>query len=141
MTIPVTIRAFVPEDANAVIDLLQDVSAYRPASEMVASMAEAFAVQPNCYSCVAIQGDRPIGFGSVFILNRVRGGLSAIVEDVAVTESMRGSGIGRAILNDLSEAARARGCVKVTLEASPSAEPFYRAAGFVEAGRVMRLML
>jgi GNAT superfamily N-acetyltransferase len=141
VTNSVTIRAFVPEDIDAVIDLLQDVSAYRPDADIAPSLAKAFAAQTNSYACVAIQDGRPIGFGSVFILNRLRGGLSAIVEDVVVAASMRGNGIGQAILTALSEVARARGCFKVTLEASPSAERFYCAAGFARAGRVMKLML
>lgn len=141
MTSPVTVRAFVPGDIDVVIDLLQDVSAYRPPADTVLLLAKAFAVQPCCYACVAVQDGRPIGFGSVFFLNRLRGGVSAIIEDVVVAESFRGYGIGRIILNALLEAARLRGGFKVTLEASPSAEKFYCAAGFIEAGRIMKFLL
>jgi GNAT superfamily N-acetyltransferase len=141
MITPVTIREFALEDIDAVIDLLQDVSAYRPDANIASSIAKAFVNQSNSYACVAIQDGKPVGFGSVFILNRLRGGLSAIVEDVVVVASMRGNGIGRAIMSALTESARARGCFKVTLEASPSAEQFYYASGFVKAGRVMKLIL
>ncbi len=54
---------------------------------------------------------------------------------------MRGKGIGRAILSALSDEARARGCFKISLEASASAEQFYYDAGFVKSGQVMKLML
>ena len=138
---PVTIRTFVPEDMDIVIDLLQEVSAYRPVNETAPTLAKAFADQANSYGCVALQDGQVIGFGSIFILNRLRGGRSAIVEDIVVTASMRGNGIGRSILNTLSDIASARGCFKVTLEASQSAERFYCSAGFVKSGRVMKLML
>jgi GNAT superfamily N-acetyltransferase len=141
VTSPVTVRAFVPEDIDVVIELLQDVSAYRPPADTVLLLAKTFAVQPNCYACVAVQDGRPIGFGSVFFLNRLRGGVSASIEDVVVAESFRGRGLGQNILSALLDAARVRGSFKVTLEASPSAEKFYCAAGFVKAGGIMKFML
>jgi GNAT superfamily N-acetyltransferase len=140
VTNPVTIRAFMPEDVEAVVDLLQEVSAYLPDADTTLSLAEAFTAQTNSYACVAIQDGRPVGFGSVFILRRLRGGLSAIVEDLVVAPPMRGNGIGRAIMIALLEFARERGCFKVTLEASISAEQFYCNAGFLKAGRVMKLI-
>lgn len=140
MTNSVTIRAFMPEDVEAVIDLLQEVSAYLPDADTALSLAKAFTAQTTSYACVAIQDGRPVGFGSVFILSRLRGGLSAIVEDVVVATPMRGNGIGRAIMIALVEFARGRGCFKVTLEASISAEQFYYTVGFRKAGRVMKFM-
>lgn len=141
MTSPITVRAFFTGDIDVVIDLLQHVSTYRPPADTVLLLEKAFVFQPNCYACVAVQDGRPIGFGSVFFLNRLRGGVSAIIEDVVVAETFRGQGIGRIILDSLLEAARVRGSFKVTLEALPSAEKFYFAAGFVKAGRIMKCML
>ncbi len=63
MKAPVSIRAFAPEDMDAVIDLLQDVSAFRPDAETVSVLAEAFASQANCYACVATQDCRLIPEG------------------------------------------------------------------------------
>ena len=141
MTNSVTIRAFVPEDIDAVIDLLQEVSVYRPDADKIPSLAKEFAAQTNSYACVAIKDDRLIGFGSVFIINRLRGGLSAIVEDVVVARPVRGNGIGRALIMALLEFARERGCFKVTLETSTPAEQFYYSVGFLKAGRVMKFIL
>jgi GNAT superfamily N-acetyltransferase len=126
---------------GAVIDLLQDVSVYRPAANTIPKLAGEFLNQENAYGCVAIHNGNLIGFGSIFILNRLRGGSSAIVEDVVVAASMRGQGVGKAVLNALTEFAAARDCFKVTLEASPRAERFYFASGFCPSGRVMKLML
>ena len=141
MAVPVSIRAFESGDMGAVIDLLQDVSMYRPASSTISTLAEKFLNQENSYGCVAIHNENPIGFGSIFILNRLRGGSSAIVEDVVVAASMRGQGVGKVVLNALTEFAASKGCFKVTLEASPLAEKFYSASGFCPSGRVMKLML
>ena len=141
MTMPVTIRDVVPEDINAVIDLLQDVSAYRPPAEEIPNMAIAFSSLTNCYACVAIQEHKVLGFGSVFFLKRVRGGRSAIIEDVVVDANVRGHGIGRLLIGRLVDVARLRGCFKVSLEAAVLAESFYESAGFRPAGKVMKISL
>jgi glucosamine-phosphate N-acetyltransferase len=137
----VSIRTFKPEDMGAVIDMLQDVSAYRPDADAITTLAEVFAAQMDCQACVAIQGGQLIAFGSLFILNRVRGGRTGIIEDVVVAQNMRGQGVGKQIVGALVAAARARGCFKVSLEAAVSAQPFYVAGGFEAGGQAMRIML
>lgn len=141
MTKLVSIRAFVPEDIGLVIDLLQDVSTYRPATINVTEQAKAFAAQADCHACVAIRNGRLIAFGSVFVLNRVRGGRSGIIEDVVVAPDMRGQGVGRQLIDALVAAARARGCFKVSLETAALAQPFYVAGGFESGGQTMRILL
>lgn len=140
MTGKVSIRAFEREDMGAVIDLLQDVSIYLPAADTMPALAEAFVAQSDCLACVATQDGRLIGFGSVFVLNRVRGGRAGIIEDVVVAADLRGQGVGRQIVDVLLSAARARGCFKVSLEAAISAQQFYCASGFARVGQVMRLV-
>ncbi len=55
---------------------------------------------------------------------------------MAVHAAMRGSGIGRAVLDALVQAARARGDTQVLLHAQTSAQGFYRRAGFSPRGPV-----
>lgn len=141
MAASVSIRAFEAGDLGAVVGLLQDVSIYQPSENAIDTLTAYFLNQNNSYACVAIYNDNLVGFGSVFILNRLRGGSSAIVEDLVVDGSMRGLGIGKAILNALIEFATDKGCFKVTLEASPLSEKFYYVSGFRQGGRVMKLML
>uniref|UniRef100_UPI0040478904 GNAT family N-acetyltransferase n=1 Tax=Orrella sp. TaxID=1921583 RepID=UPI0040478904 len=141
MTAAVGVRAFVPEDMGAVIDMLQDVSAYRPAAQIVPALADAFATQANCYACVAVSDGRVVAFGSVFVLNRVRGGRTGIIEDVVVVSDVRGKGVGQLIVEALVAAARARGCFKVSLEAAASAQSFYAASGFEAGGLTMGILL
>jgi ribosomal protein S18 acetylase RimI-like enzyme len=55
------------------------------------------------------------------------------VHDLAVLPGHRGRGVGRALLAAVEQAARARGCVKVTLEVQENnrrARRVYEAAGF-----------
>jgi YbgC/YbaW family acyl-CoA thioester hydrolase len=53
---------------------------------------------------------------------------------MAVIQSLRGSGVGRRVLDALLQAARDRGHSKVTLHAQESAAAFYRRAGFNAVG-------
>jgi YbgC/YbaW family acyl-CoA thioester hydrolase len=55
---------------------------------------------------------------------------------MAVVAPMRGSRIGRAVLDALMDAARARGDREVLLHAQTSAAPFYQRAGFSARGTV-----
>jgi predicted GNAT family N-acyltransferase len=55
---------------------------------------------------------------------------------MAVARSMRGSGVGRGVLDALMKAAREGGFREAVLHAQMSAAPFYARAGFVERGPV-----
>jgi YbgC/YbaW family acyl-CoA thioester hydrolase len=55
---------------------------------------------------------------------------------MAVAQTMRGSRIGRAVLDALMAAARERGDREVLLHAQMTAAPFYARAGFVQRGPV-----
>jgi GNAT superfamily N-acetyltransferase len=62
-----------------------------------------------------------------------RGGLSAGVEDVVVDQTVRGRGIGRALLAAAEAWARGRGAVRIALladEANLPALDFYDRLGF-----------
>ena len=54
---------------------------------------------------------------------------------MAVTKVLRGSGVGRALLHALLDAAKQRGDTHVLLHAQRSAEGFYQRAGFVPQGQ------
>ncbi len=53
---------------------------------------------------------------------------------MAVSQGLRGSGLGRHVLDALMQAARARGDREVVLDAQTSAASFYRRAGFAPSG-------
>lgn len=59
---------------------------------------------------------------------------SARIGRMAVSRSLRGSGVGRAVLDALLHAARSGGLREVRLHAQIAAVDFYRRAGFAERG-------
>ena len=60
----------------------------------------------------------------------------ARVGRMATLQAVRGSGIGRAVLEALLAVARQRGDAECTLHAQLSAQPFYARAGFLPRGPV-----
>jgi len=137
----VSLRPFAPENAQQVVNLLQDVSAYQPDQDKIQDLARSFAEQQYSIACVAVYNGSVVGFGSLFLLNRVRGGKSAVIEDMVVHSGLRGQGIGRSILDYLLEHARKEGCFKVSLESSDTATQFYHASGFIVSGHIMKCYL
>jgi YbgC/YbaW family acyl-CoA thioester hydrolase len=55
---------------------------------------------------------------------------------MAVSQTVRGSGVGRAVLDALTDAARQRGDVELVLHSQTSAEAFYARSGFSPRGAV-----
>jgi len=56
---------------------------------------------------------------------------------MAVHRALRGSGVGRVLLQTLMDAARQRGHAEVSLHAQRSAEGFYQRQGFVARGELV----
>ena len=79
-------------------------------------------------------------FGHALATGRLLAGLHdpgmARVGRMATLQAVRGSGIGRAVLEALLAVARQRGDVECVLHAQLSAQPFYARAGFLPRGPV-----
>ena len=134
------IRQFHPDDIRSVTYLLQAISKSDPRPEDLEQLANLFLADENAYACVAASEGRVIGFGSVFLQRRIRGGCSAVIEDVVVDEDFRRQGVGARIVEELLDYAKNRKCFKATLVAGDQNLHFYELLGFHEDNRAMRLL-
>lgn len=80
----------------------------------------------------ACDGDTLLGFGALKQLDRTHGE----VKSMRAAPAARGTGVGRALLNHIIAAARARGYARLSLETGTAALhapaiALYRSAGFV----------
>jgi ribosomal protein S18 acetylase RimI-like enzyme len=79
-------------------------------------------------------GDPPAGVLQLRFRHSVWTGTDdAHLEDLFVDESVRGSGLGRALVEAALERARRRGCARIELDANEANEPalrLYRSVGF-----------
>lgn len=59
------------------------------------------------------------------------------VEDIVVRSDLRGTGLGKVIIEELKEVALREGCYKITLDCDPNNENFYGKCNFVTKGLQM----
>ena len=134
-------REFTANDFLDVLPLIQQVSAFTPNPEDQKQIMLSFLNAENSYSIVVLQLDQIIGFGSIIFYHRVRGGKTAIIEDIVIKQKFRNLGIGKQLIEKLIIFAKKNGCYKIILEANEQSKAFYSAIGFNTGGPVMKLML
>jgi glucosamine-phosphate N-acetyltransferase len=59
------------------------------------------------------------------------------IEDIVVDKELNGKGIGKQLINELSEYAKNNGCYKVILDCKEDISLFYEKCGFVKKERQM----
>ena len=137
----VIVRRFKPSDVCQVMHLLQDVSKFLPEENSWGGLGDSLSDDKNCFACVAVVLDQIAGYGSVHFYTRLRGGVSAVIEDVVVEKKYQRRGVGKKIIETLIHQSKKAGCVKVSLESSPSALGFYSSVGFAPGSKLMKNML
>lgn len=141
MTSEFELRQFSIEDTSQVVDLLQEVSSFQLSPLEAQNSVQKFIGQHGTHAFVAIKGGKIIGFGSVITFLRVRGGRTAVIEDMVVAKTFQGKGVGKQIIAKLIISAQSEGCFKVSLESSDNAQAFYLTEGFEYGGQAMKLFL
>lgn len=92
-------------------------------------------VAPHTTYVVAEQGDEVVGYAG---LSKLASSTSSDIQTIAVTDSHRGSGIGRLLMQSLLEFAREQGAKDVLLEVredKPTPQALYGSLGFVAIDR------
>ncbi|OLB01088.1 MAG: N-acetyltransferase [Verrucomicrobia bacterium 13_2_20CM_54_12] len=132
------IRPAHVEDVPVILQLIRDLATYERAPNDVTATEEQlvdvlFGERPAAEVLLAFEGRAPVGF-AVFFYNfstwLARPGL--YLEDLFVKPEKRGKGYGRALLIELAEIARNRGCGRMewaVLDWNEPAIKFYRALG------------
>jgi glucosamine-phosphate N-acetyltransferase len=88
---------------------------------------------------VAHDGTRIVGAGTIFTIDKLHNRPVGQIEDVIITESYRGNGIGKRIIDELVEIGlNEMKCYKVVLNCIDKNIGFYEKCGFQRAGSQMR---
>lgn len=77
------------------------------------------------HSVAAVLADVVVGYGSVVIEAKIRGGKIGHIEDIVVNSGFRKEGIGKAVLDELYKIAAENGCYKVALHCKEHNVHFY----------------
>ena len=132
------IRPATPEDAGAIVALVRELAAYERAPDQVvieeaALVAAVFCEDPRVFVHVAEHEGRVAGMAVWFITYSTWTGRHGIwVEDLIVSATARGLGLGRALLTHLAGIAVAEGYARLELAVLDWNEPalgFYRHLG------------
>ncbi|MCZ2838735.1 GNAT family N-acetyltransferase [Modestobacter sp. VKM Ac-2985] len=134
-------RRVRPDDVPTVLRLVRELAAYEESvheAQMTADQLHAalFGESPALFGHVALGGDGDIAGFALWFLNfsTWRGTHGLYLEDLYVSPSHRGTGLGRELLRTLADECVARGFARLEWSVldwnTPSIE-FYRAAGAV----------
>ena len=134
----ISIRVIVQNDMYSVIELLQSISEFKPSKSDFLSIWNSFSEQPNVYSLVAVMDNQIVGYGSIVIETKIRGGKIGHIEDIVSHLLFRKKGIGKAILDALFNVAKANGCYKVNLQCKEQSMEFYEKCGYEVCGVSMQ---
>ena len=131
----VRVREAEPRDLAAITDLVEQLG-YPSAEAAVAGRLERLADDAKSWVFVAVQDGRVVGLAAVHVMSILeRDDPIARVTAMVVDESMRGGGVGTALLDRLEEVARSEDCDKIDLTTRHQREgaaAFYRRRGFEE---------
>jgi len=134
---PITIRNVRREDCPRLLELIRELAVYEKAPDEVTVTLEqftdaGFGESPVWKAFAAVDGDRIIGFALYYIRYSTWKGCRLYLEDLLVTESYRGRGIGKLLFDKLLEEAREKnynGMVWQVLEWNEPAINFYKKYG------------
>lgn len=132
------IRPAAPADVATILNFVRELAAFEREPDAVAAtepmLAEAlFGADPAAEAVIAERGGVPVGFALFFRnFSTWTGRPGLYLEDLYVTPSARGGGVGKALLIHLAGIARDRGWARFewsVLDWNTPAVEFYRAMG------------
>jgi GNAT superfamily N-acetyltransferase len=133
-----TIRRATVADVGTILELIRELATYERAPNEVAATEEQlvdvlFGKKPAAEVLLAFEGKKPVGFAVYFYnFSTWLGRPGLYLEDLFVRPEQRGKGFGRALLVELAQIARARGCGRMewaVLNWNEPAIEFYRKLG------------
>ena len=132
------LRAATPADVGLLLDLIRELAVYEKEPDAAKATPDQlheglFGPRPTAEAVIAEWDGEPAGFALFFHNYSTWTGKPGLyLEDLFVRESVRGKGIGKALLLHLASIARERGCRRMewsVLDWNTSAIEFYEALG------------
>ena len=117
------------------------MSRFLPNPAQIDAIWQEYIGQSNVHAVVLIHESSVIGFGSVMIETKIRGGRMGHIEDIVIDEKYQLRGYGDLLINNLVEIACSLGCYKISLQCKHDKIEFYEKCGFARSGTAMQLFL
>lgn len=133
-----SIRAAIPSDAEAIARLLEQLG-YPALAHDIPARLERIAAHGRAAVFLAEQDGKPVGLATSHIITPINHPNDvAWLTSLVIDESVRGTGVGRALVGAVEEFARAMGCKRLsvtTAEHRTGAQALYPRLGFEYTGR------
>lgn len=139
MSAPVQIRAALSADVPVIVALIRELAEYEKAAPGALSLTEdmlydaLFGPHPSVEGLVAVRGPDVAGYALYFHnFSSWRGKRGVFLEDLYVRPELRGQGVGKALFDEVTRTAAARGCGRVewmVLDWNQTAIDFYKSQG------------
>jgi len=137
----ILIRAVKKNDMDAVIELLQLISEFKPSKSDFLSIWNSFCDQSQVHSLVAVMDNQIVGYGSIVIETKIRGGKMGHIEDIVSHSLFRKKGIGKAVVDALFNIAKENSCYKVALQCKEHNIKFYENCNYEISGVAMQVFV
>jgi len=126
----ITIRAGIKEDVPAVLDLVKELAVYEKALDQVSNTVEqltvdGFGENPSFGFFVALKQSRIIGISLYYYRYSTWKGKRLYLEDIIVTESERGKGVGKLLMDHTITFAKSQKCTGMMWQALDWNEPAF----------------
>jgi len=132
------IRSVEKRDMSDVVELLQSMSEFKPSESDFDAIWDEFYNQSNVFPIVALIDEIVVGYGSIVIETKIRGGKMGHIEDIVSHVDYGKKGIGKGIVDALFDIAKQNGCYKVTLQCKEHNVPFYNKCDYEISGLAMQ---
>ena len=144
------IRPATPTDAPTILNFIRELATYERAPDAVVAteadlLRDGWGPTPRFKAIIAEEDEAPVGFALYFTTYSTwRGHHGIRLEDIYVTPTMRGKGIGKALLARIAQIAIAEGCPRLewdVLEWNAPAIAVYERSGarILTEWRIMRV--
>jgi glucosamine-phosphate N-acetyltransferase len=125
-----------------VIKLLNNnISSYIPKLNNLNKIWKNFFLQKNTFAIVALAKKNIIGYGFAILEYKIRGGIACHIEDIVVEKEYRKFGVGKSLMNELSNYAKKKNCYKMSLQCKSNNVKFYKKCGFKINGITMQKLI
>ena len=135
------IRKISQNDLSKVIEMLQQISTFKPDFARITQAWRRYIKQTNVYAIVVTLNEEIIGFGSVIYEQNIRSGIRGHIEDIVVSKEYQKQGVGKEIIDNIISYSKEQGCYKLSLQCNDENIDFYKKLGFNVSGCSMSNLL